>query len=219
VIKDGAKMSKNKGNVVSAEEMIDRFGADTGRLFELFAAPPEKDMDWTDAGAEGAYRFLGRVCRFVTRNADRAGEGEPAADRRALRKLHQVIGKITEDFEHRWHFNTSIASLMELVNVLHAEEEKLSRAALDQILPALTLLLAPFAPYLAEELWESLDRTGPVFRQAWPGGAPGEWKGPWPYRGPIWRVQRGTGDGGSSRSQHATFSGRQASHESGGRAR
>ena len=78
VIKDGAKMSKNKGNVVSAEEMIDRFGADTGRLFELFAAPPEKDMDWTDAGAEGAYRFLGRVFRFVTRNADRlTADGDP----------------------------------------------------------------------------------------------------------------------------------------------
>ncbi len=78
VIKDGAKMSKNKGNVVSAEEMIDRFGADTGRLFELFAAPPEKDMDWTDAGAEGAYRFLGRVFRFVTRNADRAAGRGPS---------------------------------------------------------------------------------------------------------------------------------------------
>jgi leucyl-tRNA synthetase len=168
VIKDGSKMSKSKGNVVSADDMIVRFGADTGRLFELFAAPPEKDMDWTDAGAEGAYRFLGRVCRFVTRNADRSSDGESGADRRALRKLHQVIGKITDDFENRWHFNTSIASLMELMNVLYAEEEKLSRAALDQILPALTLLLGPFAPYLAEELWESLGRTGPVFRQTWP---------------------------------------------------
>jgi leucyl-tRNA synthetase len=168
VIKDGAKMSKSKGNVVSADEMIIRFGADTGRLFELFAAPPEKDMDWTDAGAEGAYRFLGRVCRFVTRNADRASEGDPAADRRALRKLHQIIGKVTDDFENRWHFNTSIASLMELMNVLYAEEEKLSRSALDQILPSVTLLLGPFAPYLAEELWESLGRTGPVFRQPWP---------------------------------------------------
>ena len=173
VIKDGAKMSKNKGNVVSAEDMIARFGADTGRLFELFAAPPEKDMDWTDAGADGAYRFLGRVCRFVTRNADRsAGDGDAAADRRALRKLHQTIAKITDDFEDRWHFNTSIAALMELVNVLYAEEDKLSRAALDQILPSIVLLLGPFAPYLAEELWESLGRTGPVFRQAWPTADP-----------------------------------------------
>jgi leucyl-tRNA synthetase len=169
VIKDGAKMSKNKGNVVSAEEMIDRFGADTGRLFELFAAPPEKDMDWTDAGAEGAYRFLGRIFRFVTRNADRAaGTGDAEADRRALRKLHQMIKRITEDFDQRWHFNTSIAGLMELVNVLYAEEERLSRAALDQILPALVLMLEPFAPYTAEEMWEALGRPAPVFRQQWP---------------------------------------------------
>ena len=169
VIKDGAKMSKNKGNVVSAEEMIDRFGADTGRLFELFAAPPEKDMDWTDAGAEGAYRFLGRVFRFVTRNAERlTGTGDAAADRQALRKLHQTIRRITLDFDQRWHFNTSIAGLMELVNELYALEDKLSGEALAKILPALVMMLAPFAPYVAEELWETLGRTGPVFRQPWP---------------------------------------------------
>jgi leucyl-tRNA synthetase len=168
VIKDGAKMSKSKGNVVSADEMIDRFGADTGRLFELFAAPPEKDLDWTDAGAEGAYRFLARVFRFAVRNRDRAAGGDAAADRKALRKLHQTIRKVTEDFDQRWHFNTSIAALMELINTLYDEEAGLSRAALDQILPALTLLLGPFAPYLAEELWEQLGRTGPVFRQPWP---------------------------------------------------
>jgi leucyl-tRNA synthetase len=170
VIKDGAKMSKNKGNVVSAEEMIERFGADTGRLFELFAAPPEKDMDWTDAGAEGAYRFLGRVFRFVTRNADHdpSKPGDAEAGRKALRKLHQTIRRVTEDFNHRWHFNTSIAGLMELVNELYAQEDKLSGEALAQILPPLVLLLGPFAPYVAEELWEQLGRTGPVFRQPWP---------------------------------------------------
>ncbi len=169
VIKDGAKMSKNKGNVVSADDMIERFGADTGRLFELFAAPPEKDMDWTDAGADGSYRFLSRVFRFVTRNADRAiAPTDPAADRRALRKLHQTIRKVSDDFNNRWHFNTSIAALMELINTLYEEEAALSREALDQILPNLVLLLGPFAPYAAEELWESLGRTGPVFRQSWP---------------------------------------------------
>ena len=113
VIKDGAKMSKSKGNVVSADDMIERYGADTGRLFELFAAPPEKEMDWTDAGANGAYGFLGRVYRFVTRNV---GQGQPApgeADRKVLRKLHQTLKQITDDFESRWHFNTSIAALME----------------------------------------------------------------------------------------------------------
>jgi leucyl-tRNA synthetase len=168
VIKDGAKMSKNKGNVVSADEMIDRFGADTGRVFELFAAPPEKDMDWTDTGAEGSYRFLGRVFRFVVRNVNRRPDGDAAADRRALRKLHQTIRKVTEDFDNRWHFNTSIAALMELMNTLYDEEAGLSAAALGQILPSLSLLLGPFAPYLAEELWEQLGRKGPVFRQPWP---------------------------------------------------
>jgi leucyl-tRNA synthetase len=168
VIKDGAKMSKSKGNVVSLDDMTERFGADTGRMFELFAAPPEKDMDWTDSGAEGAYRFLGRVFRFVTRNMGRADAGDPAADRRALRKLHQTIRKVTEDFDNRWHFNTSIAALMELTNRLYDEEAGLSGAALDQILPSLALLLGPFAPYLAEELWEQLGRKGPVFRQPWP---------------------------------------------------
>ncbi len=169
VINAGAKMSKSKGNVVSADEMIDRFGADTGRVFELFAAPPERDMDWTDAGAEGAYRFLGRICRFVTRNVDAPERPEyPAADRIVLRKLHQTIRKITDDFENRWHFNTSIAALMELLNDLHEHEDRLSQSAIEQILPAFVLLLGPFAPYLAEELWERLGRTGPVFRQPWP---------------------------------------------------
>ena len=169
VIKDGAKMSKSKGNVVSLDEMVERFGADTGRLFELFAAPPEKDMDWTDSGAEGAYRFLSKVFRFVTRNADReTGPGDPAAERKTLRKLHQTIKKITGDFDQRWHFNTSIAALMELINMLYQEEANLSRAALDQILPPLVLLLGPFAPYVAEEMWEQIGRQGPVFRQPWP---------------------------------------------------
>jgi leucyl-tRNA synthetase len=168
VIRDGAKMSKNKGNVISADDMITKFGADTGRLFELFAAPPEKDMDWTDTGAEGAYRFLGRVFRFVSRNADRDPAGDGSGDRKALRKVHQSLHRMTDDFESRWHFNTSIAGLMELVNVLYEEEATLSRAALDQILPTLVLMLGPFAPFAAEEMWEILGRTGPVFRQAWP---------------------------------------------------
>jgi leucyl-tRNA synthetase len=176
VIKDGAKMSKNKGNVVSVDYMIERFGADGGRLFELFAAPPERDMDWTDAGAEGAYRFLGRVYRFVTRNADRIRETQAGAqaeartdaDRRILRKLHQTIRKITDDFETRWHFNTSIAAIMELVNELYSAESDLSLPVLRDALRTLVLLLAPFAPFLCEELWEELGLTGPVFKQPWP---------------------------------------------------
>jgi leucyl-tRNA synthetase len=166
---DGTAMSKSKGNVVDPEEMVEKYGADTCRLFVLFAAPPEKDMPWIEASVGGQRRFLERVWKFVTRNIGRdAGVGDPAADRRALRKLHRTIHKMTDDFSNRWHFNTSIAALMELINTLTEEEAGLSRAALDQALPSLVLLLGPFAPYMAEELWEQLGRTGPVFKQAWP---------------------------------------------------
>ncbi|MGD0302401.1 MAG: leucine--tRNA ligase [Bryobacteraceae bacterium] len=168
VIKDGAKMSKSKGNVVSADQMIERFGADTGRIFELFAAPPEKEMDWTDAGANGAYSFLGRVYRFVTRNI---GQGQPEptdADRKVLRKLHQTLHRITSDFESRWHFNTSIAALMELMNVLIEKEKQISRPVMADVLEKLTLMLEPFAPYLSEELWEEQGKAAPVFHHAWP---------------------------------------------------
>jgi leucyl-tRNA synthetase len=166
---DGSAMSKSKGNVVDPEEMIEKYGADTCRLFVLFAAPPEKDMPWIEASVGGQRRFLERVWKFVTRNIGReAGAGDPAADRRALRKLHRTIHKMTDDFNNRWHFNTSIAALMELINTLTEEEASLSRAALDQILPSMVLLLGPFAPYIAEELWEQLGRTGPVFKQSWP---------------------------------------------------
>src|SRR6185437_11076322 len=135
VLKDGTAMSKSKGNVVDPDEMVEKYGADTCRLYTLFAAPPERDMDWNESSVEGQYRFLGRVYRFVTRNADRAGTGERnEADRQALRKLHQTLHKITGDFDSRWHFNTSIASLMELVNELYVLEDKLSAAPLRDIL-------------------------------------------------------------------------------------
>ena len=168
VIKEGSKMSKSRGNVVSADEMIERFGADTGRVFELFAAPPEKEMDWTDAGANGAYSFLGRVYRFVTRNV---GQGQPEptdADRKVLRKLHQTLQRITDDFESRWHFNTSIAALMELMNLLLEHEKQISRPVMADVLEKLTLMLEPFAPYLAEEIWEEQGKPGPVFHHPWP---------------------------------------------------
>ncbi len=171
VIKDGAKMSKSKGNVVSADAAAERYGSDTARLFVLFAAPPEKDVDWQDAGVEGMVRFLGRVFRFVTRNAGAPG-GNGSADARTLRKLHQTIRKVTEDFDSRWHFNTSLAGIMELVNALYAAEADLSAAALSEVLEKLVLLLGPFAPYAAEEMWEALGRTGPVFKQPWPGFDP-----------------------------------------------
>ncbi len=169
VIKEGAKMSKSLGNIVSPDEMIARFGADSARLYSLFAAPPDRDLDWQEDGVSGINRFLGRLFRFVTRNAGHTGNTEQNdADRAALRKLHQTIRKITNDFDSRWHFNTSIASLMELLNELYALEAKLSPSAARDVCEKLTLLLAPFAPYTSQELWTELGNTGPVFRQPWP---------------------------------------------------
>ena len=170
VIKDGAKMSKSVGNVVSPDDMIALFGADSARLYSLFAAPPDRDLDWQEDGVSGVNRFLGRLYRFVTRNADRgapAGELNPA-DKQALRKLHQTIQKITGDFDSRWHFNTSIASLMELVNELYSLESDLSGACTAELCNSLALMLAPFAPYTAQDLWAILGHSGPVFRQTWP---------------------------------------------------
>ena len=171
VLADGGKMSKSRGNVVGGDIVAERYGTDTARMFVLFAVPPEKEMDWTESGVEGIYRFLGRVYRFATRNAERArsrtGETNDS-DKKLRRKLHQTLKKITEDFETRWHFNTSIAAVMELMNELYAEEARLSDAVLAEALEKLALILGPFAPYLAQELWEELGKTGPVFKQPWP---------------------------------------------------
>ncbi|MFN3324660.1 MAG: leucine--tRNA ligase [Bryobacteraceae bacterium] len=173
VLKDGTAMSKSKGNIVDPDEMVAKFGADTCRLFVLFAAPPEKDMDWQESSVEGQFRFLGRVYRFVTRNLDRAvwGPNGPDctdADRKALRKIHQTVRKVTLDFENRWHFNTSIAALMELTNELYSLEQDLTGPVIGEAIEMLVLMLGPFAPFLAEELWSEMGRKGPVFRQEWP---------------------------------------------------
>ncbi|HEY3823552.1 MAG TPA: class I tRNA ligase family protein, partial [Bryobacteraceae bacterium] len=169
VIRNGAKMSKSKGNVVPADEVADKHGADTARLFALFAAPPEKDVDWIDAGVEGIYRFLGRIYRFATRNLPALdGNRDGSSDAKVLGRLHRTLKKITEDFDSRWHFNTSIAAIMELVNELYLEETRISPKAMGATIRILTLMLAPFAPYLAQELWEQQGGVGPVFKQSWP---------------------------------------------------
>jgi leucyl-tRNA synthetase len=180
VIKDGAKMSKNKGNVVSPDDMVARFGADSTRAYALFAAPPDRDLDWQEAGVEGVHRFLSRVYRFVMRNADVAGKSSGnalAADggsvRAIQRKLHQTIRRVTDDFQGRWHFNTCIAAIMELVNALYGVEDEIAagRFPADVLADAqrsLVQLLAPFAPYLAAELWEVLGEKSNLLRQPWP---------------------------------------------------
>jgi leucyl-tRNA synthetase len=178
VIKDGAKMSKSKGNVVSPDDMIARYGADATRMYALFAAPPDRDLDWQEDGVAGISRFLSRVHRLATKYSERAKSGAKAVERSAteeqlLRALHQTIAKVTEDFSGRWHFNTSIAAVMILVNEIAAAEAvidagEVSSAAVAEIFRGLTLLLAPFAPFLAQELWAELGGEGAVFRAEWP---------------------------------------------------
>jgi leucyl-tRNA synthetase len=183
VIRDGAKMSKSRGNVVSPDEMIARYGADATRMYALFAAPPDRDLDWQEDGVAGVSRFLGRVYRLGMRYREAvrpyAGQGAPVPSspvaEALLRKLHQTIRKITQDFAGRWHFNTCIAAVMELVNEVTAAEPALekmpaeaSATLMSTILPALILLLAPFAPYLAAELWSEIGGKGSILRQPWP---------------------------------------------------
>jgi leucyl-tRNA synthetase len=180
VIKDGAKMSKSKGNVVSPDEMVARYGADSTRMYALFAAPPDRDLDWQEDGVAGVSRFLARVWRLVTRYAPvaRTARGQQAEaptgiSLKLLRKLHQTIAKITLDFEGRWHFNTCVAAIMELVNEIQAADAQLAAGevpapVLRELLCPLVLLLAPLAPYLAAELWEELGEDGAILRAPWP---------------------------------------------------
>jgi leucyl-tRNA synthetase len=176
VIKDGAKMSKSKGNVVSPDLMIERYGADATRMYALFAAPPDRDLEWQEDGVAGISRFLGRVYRLTSKYGVAAGDGaggDVAAEAALLRILHQTIAKIADDFSGRWHFNTCIAAIMILVNEITAAEPlmeagKISGAVISGVFNNLTLMLAPFAPFLAAELWETIGGEGAVFRVAWP---------------------------------------------------
>jgi len=185
VIKDGAKMSKSKGNVVSPDDMVARYGADATRMYALFAAPPDRDLDWQEDGVAGVSRFLARVWRLTTKYTPlaRTARGQQVnaptgLSLKLLRKLHQTIAKITLDFEGRWHFNTCVAAIMELVNDLQAADAQLAAGEVPapvvrELLRSLVLLLAPFAPYLAAELWEELGAEVAVLRAPWPVSDPG----------------------------------------------
>jgi leucyl-tRNA synthetase len=179
VIKDGAKMSKSKGNVVSPDLMIERYGADATRMYALFAAPPDRDLEWLEEGVAGISRFLAKVYRLtmkyrrVTPANRETTKFDSEAGKALLRVLHQTIAKVTQDFSGRWHFNTSIASIMILVNEISAKEAgmdsgDISGAVVQQVFCYLTLLLAPFAPFLAAELWQQAEYGGDPFRVAWP---------------------------------------------------
>jgi leucyl-tRNA synthetase len=220
VLKDGTAMSKSAGNVVGAIDMAEKFGADTGRLYTLFAAPPEKDLEWSEESIEGAWRFLNRVYRIVDKHAgngrvisgisyQRSGseakrggntevteeehrghkEDKKTQDKRdsspalgmtgeftekekgLLRKAHQTVRRVTQDFETRWHFNSAIAQIMELTNAIYAAEpleENLRPEVRKEVLELVTLMLAPMTPHLAEELWETLGHSDGLWNANWP---------------------------------------------------
>ncbi|NLW44399.1 MAG: leucine--tRNA ligase [Syntrophomonadaceae bacterium] len=178
VLKDGAKMSKSKGNVVSPEDTIEKYGADTTRLFILFASPPERDLEWSEQGVEGCHRFLNRVWRLVVDLAKWQKETSNAvsvlstSDRDLRYKVHYTIHKVTEDIEKRFNFNTAISAIMELVNAMYQYRDsmgnKMNPQVVKEALDSLILLLAPFAPHIAEELWEGTGHQGSVHRQPWP---------------------------------------------------
>ncbi|MFA5881700.1 MAG: leucine--tRNA ligase [Eubacteriales bacterium] len=176
VLKDGTKMSKSKGNTVSPEETVAQYGADTARLFILFAAPPERDLEWSDAGVEGAYRFLNRVWRLVYSyieglNETAKVEEVSPADKETRRLTHYTIKKITDDINLRFNFNTAISAIMEFVNWLYLYRDKntVRNSAIEaEAVNTLVTVLAPFAPHAAEELWHELGYTGSIHKQPWP---------------------------------------------------
>ncbi|HIX84840.1 MAG TPA: leucine--tRNA ligase [Candidatus Megamonas gallistercoris] len=176
VIKDGSKMSKSKGNVVSPEEIIKKYGADTARIFILFAAPPERDLEWSDQGVEGAWRFLQRVWRIVLSYAEKVKENQPLdtksltkEEKELFRILNVTIQKVTEDVGVRGTFNTAISSIMELVNAFYGfKDGGLNAGLAREVVINLIKLLAPFAPHITEELWQQIGQSGSVHHTTWP---------------------------------------------------
>ncbi len=188
VLKDGAKMSKSKGNVVDPDAMIKAYGADTVRLFILFAAPPEKDLEWSDQGVEGAHRFLHKVWRLVTDSLDGLKTASVDADllsgsaeRRELsslrNKTHNTIKRVTDDIEKRLHFNTAISALMELTNEVNAfiaaeglpsTEDRPAWAVFREAIETILVLLSPMVPHMTDELWRMLGHEKPICLEPWP---------------------------------------------------
>jgi leucyl-tRNA synthetase len=196
VLKDGAKMSKSLGNIVSPEEIIKKYGADTARLFILFASPPEKDLEWSEQGVEGCYRFINRVWRIIwefrnifikadenvkkslddksnKESAKSKKTGLSAEDKELLYAVNYAVKKVTDDIKERFNFNTAISAIMELVNSLYLYKDKVSNNSrnydiLREAIEKTIMLLAPFVPHVTEELWVSIGKSGSVHDQAWP---------------------------------------------------
>ncbi len=180
VIKDGAKMSKSKGNVVDPDAIIEKYGADTVRLFMLFTAPPHKQLEWSDKGVEGCFRFIGRIWRFVNRFSDcyQAGaglEGTALSEglEKARRELHLTVKSVTYDIRERMQYNTAIARMMELVNALYLVDEKElgvpeGKLFISEVFTKLLAMLSPFIPHVAAELWEMLGNTNQLHEVPWP---------------------------------------------------
>ena len=180
VIKDGAKMSKSLGNVVSPEEIIGKYGADTARLFIMFAAPVERELEWSDQGVEGSFRFLNRVWRIVYHFQDELQKKVKTYDVKELDEagremrhiLHVSLKKITEDLDSRFNFNTAISTMMELVNALYAYKDKAKKVhpgLIWEVITDLLLVMAPFVPHITEELWHgTIDDSESIHKQAWP---------------------------------------------------
>lgn len=176
VNKYGKKMSKSLGNVVSPEEIVEKYGADTARLFILFAAPPEKELDWSDEGVEGSYRFLNRVWRLIREfkekvdNSDGAINIKSVNDKKLNSKLNATIKKVTDDIEKRFNFNTAISSIMELVNELYKykQGEDLNTPLLEDAITKLVTLLSPFTPHICEEMWHELGKEESLIGVRWP---------------------------------------------------
>jgi leucyl-tRNA synthetase len=177
VLKDGAKMSKSKGNTVDPQALIDRYGADTVRLFIMFAAPPEQSLEWSDSGVEGAYRFLKRVWRLAYAHvnagvvtATENSEGLNDEQKAVRRALHQTIQKVGDDIGRRLTFNTAIAAVMELTNHLSKFEDssEQGRAVMQEALESMALMLSPMVPHLSHQLWELLGHSDAVIDVAWP---------------------------------------------------
>jgi len=158
IVKDGAKMSKSKGNVVNPDALIKKYGADTVRFYTLFIGPPEKDAEWNDRGVEGGWRFLNRVWRLLERSSETQNPN-------LKRKIHVTIKKVTEDMEGAFHFNTALSAIMELVNEIYKLDDKVDKKAIETVV----ILLAPFVPHVAEEMWERLGNKKSVFEAEWPG--------------------------------------------------